>query len=77
LDIKVIFGGILRKLRKEKGIAQEELAFESDLDRSYISKLETGIYQPSLSTLIAIADVFEVPADKLVKKVVGHLKQQK
>jgi len=78
LEVKEIFGGAMRKARNQKGISQAQLAFDAGLDRSYISKLETGIYQPSISTLFAIAEVLEVSPDKLVKEVYEiYLKMRK
>lgn len=69
MDIKVIFGQVLRDRRKEKGISQEKLALEAGLDRSYISKLETGVYQPSMTTLFSIAEVLDVEPCEIVKRV--------
>lgn len=69
MDIKVIFGKVLRDLRKNKGVSQETLALEAGLDRSYISKLETGVYQPSMSTLFSIAEVLEIEPSEIVKQV--------
>jgi len=49
------FGAILKKLRLEKAVSQEELANDSELDRTYISLLERGERQPTISTLFKIA----------------------
>ena len=68
-DIKSIFGLVLKQARNEKGISQEHLALESGLDRSYISKLEVGNYQPSISTIFEISEVLEVRPDELVREV--------
>jgi len=75
MDIKVVFGRVLAEVRKEKKISQEHLAHEADLDRSYVSKLETGVYQPSISTLIAIAKVLEVRPGMLVDRVMDELEK--
>jgi transcriptional regulator with XRE-family HTH domain len=68
-NIKAICGEVFKDLRTQKGISQESLAFEAGLDRSYISKLETGVYQPSITTLFAIAQVLEVDPSAIVKKM--------
>jgi len=39
------FGKALREVRKEKGLTQEQLGFEADLQRIYVSKLELGQQQ--------------------------------
>jgi transcriptional regulator with XRE-family HTH domain len=50
-------------------ISQERLAQESGLDRSYISLLERGIRQPSLTTILKIAQALDLPPRELVAKV--------
>lgn len=42
MDIKDRVGQRLKALRKEKGITQEKLSFESDVDKTYISEVENG-----------------------------------
>ncbi len=49
------FGMVLKKLRLERGLSQEQLGMRSNLDRTYISLLELGKRQPSLPTMIALA----------------------
>ena len=67
------FGKVLRDLRTAKGWTQEELAFEVDLERTYISLLERGRGQPTLSAILQIADrIGTSPAD-LITRVVGVL----
>jgi transcriptional regulator with XRE-family HTH domain len=56
MDISHAFGKALQKLRKEKGYSQETLALSCGLDRTFISLLERGERQPSLTTIFTIAD---------------------
>lgn len=58
----------VRVLRKEINLSQEELAFECDIDRTYISKVERGIANPSLLVLFKIANVLKVEIEELLKK---------
>ncbi len=58
----------VRSLRKEVGLSQEELAFECDIDRTYISKVERGIANPSLLVLLKIADILKIEIKDLLKK---------
>lgn len=58
----------VRILRKEINLSQEELAFECDIDRTYISKVERGIANPSLLVLFKIANVLKVEIEELLKK---------
>lgn len=57
----------VRKHRKLAGISQEELAFQCEIDRTYISKVERGVANPSLLILARIAEVLNVGIDELVK----------
>lgn len=69
------FGIEIRKLRKELGFTQEELALEADIDRSFMYKLERGLYQPSLMVLFKLCSALGYPPEKLVKKVYMNLQQ--
>lgn len=63
------FGVVLRHLRKKKGLSQERLALESGLDRTFISLLERGQRQPSLTTLLQISKVLDVKASEIIAQV--------
>lgn len=58
----------VRSLRKGIGLSQEDLAFECDIDRTYISKVERGIANPSLLVLSRIAEILQVEIKDLIKK---------
>jgi len=49
------FGRALYSLRIQNGLSQEELAFESDIDRSYVSMLERGEKEPCLVVLFKLS----------------------
>jgi transcriptional regulator with XRE-family HTH domain len=66
LNSEAIFGQILKSIRKKQKVSQEELAFRSNLDRTYISMLERGIHQPTLNSLLAIAAALDMRAAELV-----------
>ena len=61
-----IFGNSLRKIRKSRGLSQEEFAFQCGLDRTYISGLECGIRNPTLKVLTTIANHLEVSLSELL-----------
>jgi len=56
----------LKTLRKAKGLSQEELAIRLNVVRQTVSKWEKGLSVPDANLLIEIAEVFEVPASKLL-----------
>lgn len=69
MEAEIAFGRVLRKLRIKAGLTQEQLGFEADLRRTYISILELGQQQPSLATILKLAAALELPAGKLIALV--------
>lgn len=59
------FGDALRELRKERGIAQEALAFKSGLNRGYYGDVERGERNVSLANILKIAAALETPASEI------------
>jgi len=59
----------LRDLRKRAGLTQEQLGFEAELERNYISMLERGERQPTLTTLVKLARPLRRKASQLVALV--------
>lgn len=58
-------GERLRRLRKERGWKLEDLAERTNLSRAYLSRLENGERQPSLSTLFHIAQAYGIAFSSL------------
>ena len=73
MDAGVAFGKVLRRLRTEAGYTQEQFGFEADLRRSYVSILELGQQQPSLTTILKVAKALRFPAQDLMGLVEGEL----
>lgn len=44
-------GQNVRRLRRARKLSQEELAFEAEIDRTYVSQIERGVINPSLHVL--------------------------
>lgn len=65
----IAFGQTLRQFRAKLKISQERLSQESGLDRSYISLLERGIRQPSLTTMIQLSQALRISSVELISKV--------
>ena len=49
-----VFGQAVREAREKLGLSQEELGFESKLDRTYISGIERGVRNPTIKTILRI-----------------------
>lgn len=60
-------GRRIRALRKKQGITQAELALKCDISTSFMGHIERGSRIASLETLMAIANVFDVSLEALVK----------
>lgn len=64
MDLRQVFAANLRRLRHAKGLSQETLAHESGVNRTYMSKLETGVTYVGLEIIGKLADVLEAdPAE--------------
>ena len=62
-------GAVVRELREKAGQSQERLSGECGFDRTYISRVERGILNPTVSRLWKIADVLKTPLSQLTKRM--------
>ncbi len=69
LSLETSFGRVLRVLRQQKGLSQEELGFESGYHRTYVSLLERGLKSPSLQTIFNISKALTIDTSDLIKRV--------
>ena len=53
--ILYVLGKLVKQRRKQLGISQEELGLRANLDRTYISGVERGVRNPSLTALVSLA----------------------
>lgn len=60
MDIKKKFGKHVKKLRLERGLSQEKLAYEADIDRTYIPSIEKGERNVSIVVIEKIAKALKV-----------------
>lgn len=67
MELRAIFAGNIKRLRKERGMSQEDLAFESGLHRTYISGIERGIRNVGLDNIGVIAKALGVPPEALLQ----------
>jgi XRE family transcriptional regulator, regulator of sulfur utilization len=63
------FGQTVRSIRESMGIAQEAMALQAEIDRSYFGAIERGEGQPSLDLVFRIAAALEVQPETLVRRV--------
>ncbi len=60
------FGAILKQLRKNHNLTQQELGSRIGISKAVISKYENGMSYPTFDMLIKIADYFKVTIDYLL-----------
>lgn len=63
-----MFGDIIKELRMDAGLTQEDLAEKFNISRAAISKYETGEREPNLDFLIKFSNYFNVSIDYLLGK---------
>lgn len=61
------FGKKVQMLRKNRNISQENLAKELKINRNYLSRIETGKSEPTLSIIKDIATFFKVDVNSLLE----------
>ena len=67
MDLRDVFATNLRRLRHAKGLSQDDLAYEAEISRSYLSQLEKGVFYASLKIVGKIADTLEVEPAELLR----------
>ena len=67
MDIHKRLGANLKRLRIAKGWSQEQFAFEAGIHRTYISDLERGARNPTISVVQRLADCLGVGVGTLVE----------
>jgi transcriptional regulator with XRE-family HTH domain len=55
MDVKTLIGQRIKQLREIKGFSQKDLAYDADLDRSYIAGVESGQRNISIVNIQKIA----------------------
>jgi transcriptional regulator with XRE-family HTH domain len=67
MDLRQIFAANLRQLRHARGLSQEDLAHEADVNRSYMSTLEKGASYPGLEIMGKLATALDVDPAELLR----------
>jgi transcriptional regulator with XRE-family HTH domain len=65
-DWRAVFGRNVRKIRQQRRMTQEKLAFEAEIDLTYVGGIERGKRNPSLLVMARIATALSVPLAKLI-----------
>lgn len=70
-DPREILGKRVKELRAHKGITQEELAERCEMFRTYLSRIESGLANPTLTALHVLAAGLEVSVIELLSPPVS------
>ena len=74
MDVRRRVGLNVKRFRAERGLSQEELAFECGLHRTYVSGVERGVRNPTVVVLEKIAKALKVATPLLLEERVGSKK---
>ena len=69
-EIRKTLGETLKEHRTERNMTQEFVAESLGVSRQAVSKWENGTSEPSTSNLIAIAKLYDIPPEELLKKLI-------
>ena len=75
INLLKIIGKNVARIRKEKKLSQEQLAYLSDIDRTYIGYIENAKYNITISKLQQIAEALEVSISELINEYVKKPEQ--
>lgn len=76
MDPGLAFGKVLRVVRKEVGLTQEELAHAAEVDRTFVSLIERGERQPTVRVLFKLAAALNLPPVRLVELTQEMVEQE-
>ena len=66
MNVKQRLAANLRRIRKEQGLSQGQFALEHDIDRTYISGIERGVRNPTITVVEKIAKALGVSIGELL-----------
>jgi transcriptional regulator with XRE-family HTH domain len=67
MDLRDVFATNLRRLRHAKGLSQDDLAYEAEISRSYLSQIEKGVFYASLKIVGKLASALDVEPAELLR----------
>jgi transcriptional regulator with XRE-family HTH domain len=74
MDLREVLAWNLRRLRHERGLSQDDLAYEAEVSRSYLSQLEKGAFYASLKIVQRLASALKVDPIELLATPVADAK---
>src|SRR5207244_2677925 len=68
MDLREIFATNLRRLRNERGMSQDDLAYAAEISRSYLSQLEKGSFYVSIKVIGKLAHTLGAEPEEFLKR---------
>lgn len=68
MEVQSLVAWNLRKLRVERGVSQDDLAYAADIERAYVGRLEQGMRNPTVVTLDKLAKAMGVHISALFRE---------
>lgn len=72
MSIKVQFGKIIKRLRANAGLSQEELAYRAGMHRTYIGIIERGEKNITLENAYKISKALNIPLSHILKELENY-----
>lgn len=69
------FGQVVREIRVEIGVSQDDLALRSNLERAHVGRIERGENQPTLWVILKLAEGLGVTPGSLMDRTLGRISQ--
>lgn len=69
MEISTAFGKVVRRLRLDARLTQEQLGLEADLRRTFVSVLELGQQQPTITTIFKISKALNISMSRIMELV--------
>jgi transcriptional regulator with XRE-family HTH domain len=76
LDPGLAFGKVLRAVRREVGLTQEQLAHAAEIDRTFVSLIERGERQPTVRVIFRLAEALRVTPSRLIELTEGQVRNE-
>lgn len=67
MDLRDVFATNLRRIRHAKGLSQDDLAYDAEVSRSYLSQIEKGVFYVSLKIIGRLAETLNIEPAELLK----------
>lgn len=69
MDLRRQLGLNVERLRRSLGLSQEELAFEAKIHRTYVSSVERGVRNPTVTVIARLAGALKVEPVELLAAI--------